>query len=65
MLIFKVDAMSCDHCVRTIENALAELAPGAAIKVDLARHEVALAADLDPALAITAMKAVGYEATTL
>jgi copper chaperone len=65
MLIFKVDAMSCGHCVRTIEAALAKLAPETAIKIDLTRREVALAADLDPALAIAAMKAVGYEAAIL
>ena len=65
MLKFKVDAMSCGHCVRSIEAALAKLAPEAGVKADLARHEVSLAADLDPALAIAAMKAVGYDAVML
>jgi len=65
MLKFKVDAMSCGHCVRSIEGALAKLAPESAIEVDLARREVSLAADLDPALAIAAMKAAGYDAAIL
>jgi copper chaperone len=65
MLKFKVEAMSCGHCVRTIEDALSKLAPAGAIRIDLARQEVSIAGDLDPALAIAAMKAVGYEAAIL
>jgi copper chaperone len=65
MLTFKVDAMNCGHCVRTIQGALAKLAPESAVKIDLARQEVSLAADLEPALAIAAMKAAGYEATVI
>ena len=65
MLKFKVEAMSCDHCVRAIEAALNKLAPAGSIRIDLARQEVSVAADLDPALAIAAMKAVGYEAAII
>jgi copper chaperone len=65
MLKFKVEAMSCGHCVRTIEAALAKLAPAGAIRTDLARQEVSIAGDLDPTLAIAAMKAAGYEAVIL
>ncbi|HWA44430.1 MAG TPA: cation transporter [Hypericibacter adhaerens] len=65
MLRFKVESMSCSHCVRTIETALRKLAPQGAVTVDLDRQEVSLAADIDAAAAIAAMKAVGYDAAVL
>lgn len=65
MLKFKVDGMNCGHCVGTIRHALSRLAPNSAITVDLERGEVSLAADLDPASAIAAMKAAGYEAAVI
>lgn len=62
MLKFKVEAM---NCVRTIQAALGKLAPQSTVNIDLARQEVSLAADLDPALAIAAMKAAGYDAAVI
>jgi copper chaperone len=65
MLKFKVDGMNCGHCAGTIRHALSRLAPESVITVDLDRGEVSLAADLDPASAIAAMKAAGYEAAVI
>ena len=65
MLKFKVDGMNCGHCAGTIRHALSRLAPESAITVDLARAEVSLAADIDPASAIAAMKAAGYAAAAV
>ncbi|MGH6880450.1 heavy-metal-associated domain-containing protein [Hypericibacter sp.] len=65
MLKFKVDGMNCGHCAGTIRHALSRLAPESAVAVDLDRGEVSLAADLDPAAAIAAMKAAGYEAAVI
>jgi copper chaperone len=65
MLKFKVDGMNCGHCVGTIRQALSRLAPEGAVSIDLARREVSLAADLDPAVAVAAMKAAGYDAAVV
>ncbi len=65
MLRFKVEGMSCGHCAGTVRHALSRLAPESAITVDLDRGEVSLAADLDPASALAAMKAAGYDAAVI
>ena len=65
MLKFKVEGMNCGHCAGTIRHALSRLAPESAVTVDLDRGEVSLAADLDPAAAIAAMKAAGYGAAVI
>jgi copper chaperone CopZ len=65
MLKFKVEGMNCAHCVGRIQDALSQLAPGSAVSVDIPLREVSLAADLDPARAIAAMKAAGYDATVI
>jgi copper chaperone len=40
MITFEVDDMTCGHCVRAINEALAFVDPGAKIQVDLASHRV-------------------------
>ena len=65
MLKFKVDEMHCTHCMGRIKQALSQLVPESAINIDIARREVSLAADLDPARAIAAMKAAGYAASVI
>jgi copper chaperone CopZ len=65
MVKLKVEGMSCAHCVGRIRQALSRLVPESAVKVDLSRGEVSLAADLDPASAIAVVKAAGYDATLL
>jgi len=56
---FKVADMSCDHCVATIRKALERGMPGAAVSIDLAAHEVAVAGDA--VLAERIIRDAGYD----
>ena len=40
MQTFKVEGMTCDHCVRTITEAVRGIDPVAQVQVDLAAGEV-------------------------
>lgn len=55
---FAVADMSCGHCEKTIRAALDEALPGAAVRIDLAGHTVAV--DGDAARAEAAIRAAGY-----
>lgn len=56
---FKVEDMSCKHCVGVIDAALSAGLPGIAHTIDLARHEVTVAGD--PAAAEVIIRDAGYE----
>ena len=43
--ILKVEGMSCNHCVNTIETNVGELAGVSTVKVDLTNNEVAVEFD--------------------
>lgn len=43
--ILKVEGMSCNHCVNTIETNVGELSGVSTVKVDLANKEVAVEVD--------------------
>lgn len=57
--VFKVEDMSCGHCVSTIRAALQEAMPGVPVQIDLERHLVTV--DGDAGLAATTMREAGYE----
>ena len=40
MIAFKVDDMTCGHCVQTITQAVKGVDAGATLRVDLASHRV-------------------------
>ena len=40
MVTFKVDDMTCGHCVSSITKAVQAIDPNAQVKVDLAAHRV-------------------------
>ena len=40
MIAFKVDDMTCGHCVRTITQAVQGADAGATVRIDLASHRV-------------------------
>lgn len=58
---FKVESMSCNHCVGAIEQALKEADPSANIKVDLSSKSVALESTLDQQSVLAALDDAGYE----
>lgn len=56
---FKVEDMSCSHCVSTIRKALEETMPGTDVAISLDDHEVTVAGDA--AIAEQAIREAGYE----
>jgi copper chaperone len=61
MLTFRVDDMSCGHCVRAIKQAVRALDAGAAVDVDLSRHLVRVqASHLDAPAVSLALQQAGY-----
>jgi len=44
----KVEGMSCNHCVNSIETSVGELTGVSAVKVDLGNNEVAVDFDNHP-----------------
>ncbi|MDI7861692.1 heavy-metal-associated domain-containing protein [Rhizobiaceae bacterium n13] len=58
---YKIEDMSCDHCVRTVEKAIRSVDPQATVTIDLATKEVSVATAAGPAPIAEALKNAGYE----
>jgi copper chaperone len=58
-ITFRVADMTCNHCASTIRKAIETSLPGAAIAIDLGKHEVTVAGDAG--LAEQAIRTAGYE----
>lgn len=60
---YRVQGMTCDHCVRTVSGALGALAGVREVRVDLAGGIATVTADqpLDDADVRTAVEEAGYE----
>ena len=59
---FIVNGMSCDHCVRSVTDAVTQLDPAAVVEVDLAGKRVRVqSSKADPASVQAAIAAAGYE----
>lgn len=61
MQILKVSGMTCGGCVASVKKALADLAGGAPVKVDLATGQVEIADTIDRQRAIAAIEDAGYD----
>jgi len=61
MQTLKVSGMTCGGCVASVKRALAELAAGTPVNVDLATGEVSLADGIDKTRAIAAIEDAGYD----
>jgi len=61
-MLFKVEKMSCNHCVRAITGAIQALDPQARVEADLASGTVRVTGDLKAEDAVSAMQAEGYPA---
>ena len=59
---FRVENMSCSHCVRAVTNAIRELDPQARVDVDLAAGIVQVIGQVAPEDAAAAIAAEGYPA---
>ena len=62
MLNLTVDGMTCAHCERAVQGAIAEIAPTATITIDRAQNHVSIdnTNPLDRAAIIAAIEAEGY-----
>ena len=60
---YRVEGMTCDHCVRAVRAEVGALEGVAEVEVDLATGEVAVTSDapLDPAIVRAAVDEAGYE----
>ena len=60
---YRVEGMTCDHCVRAVRTEVEAIEGVAEVEVDLATGEVAVtsAAPLDPATVRAAVDEAGYE----
>jgi copper chaperone len=60
--IFTVTGMTCDHCVLSVTEEVADVAGVGTVDVDLASGRVAVTgADLDDEAIAAAVEAAGYE----
>ncbi len=60
MIEFKVDAMSCNHCVRAVTEAIRSADPTAKVEVDLAAKTVRAESSLPRATLAGALAEAGY-----
>ena len=64
MQVFKVQGMSCGHCVRAITQAVQTLDKAAEVQVDLAAGEVRVASRLAEEQVLAAIREEGYQVET-
>ncbi len=62
MQVFKVQGMSCGHCVRAISEAVQALDASARVEVDLAAGEVRIDSQLAAESLLAAIREEGFEA---
>jgi copper chaperone len=60
MQVFKVEGMSCGHCVKAITSALQTRDAAASVRVDLAAKEVGVESSLSAEQVIAAISEEGY-----
>ncbi len=64
MIELKIEGMNCQHCVKAVSDALAEV-PGVTRveSVDLDSASARIEGEADPQALIAAVKAAGYQAS--
>jgi copper chaperone len=65
MLLMNVTKMSCNHCVRSVTEAVHEVAPDAQVEVSLADQTVRVLGATDVMSVAQAVQAAGYEVKVL
>ncbi len=62
-VVLSVGGMTCQHCVRAVEEAVRRIGGVALVRVDLASGRVEIEGDgLDTGLLLAAVREEGYEA---
>lgn len=66
MIAFRVDDMTCGHCVSTLTTVLKRVDAGAKLQFDLATHRIEVEPSTANAAALSdAIKAAGYTPVTV
>ena len=66
MNIFEVKDMTCGHCVSVVTKAINAVAPGAAVRIDLATHRVTIdGTDVNSLQVGKAIRDAGYSAVAV
>jgi len=60
MLEFRVQDMTCNHCVGAITKAVKHVAPQASVEIDLEHHLVRIQGEADQAIVQAAIVDAGY-----
>lgn len=60
MIEFKVETMTCGHCVRAVTEALQSVDPAAQVSVDLAAKKVTVDSSLPRVELAAALAEAGY-----
>ena len=60
MLEFRVQDMTCSHCVSAITKAVKQVAPQASVEVDLDHHRVRVQGEANAEAVKTAIADAGY-----
>ena len=61
MQTFRVTGMTCEHCVRSVAEEVAEVSGADAVRVDLASGALEVDGAADPAAVRAAVEEAGYE----
>jgi copper chaperone len=61
MQVFKVQGMTCGHCVRAVTGALQGVDPQARVEVDLPAKEVRVDSQAEAQALIEAIREEGYQ----
>lgn len=61
MLRFRVDGMSCGHCVQSVTNAVRAADPKAEVQVDLSAKSVTVQSGIQAEAVADAIRGAGYE----
>lgn len=61
MITLKVEGMTCNGCVQSVERALKRVDPSASVKIDLDSGRVDLDGALDRDAAKQAIEATGFD----
>lgn len=65
MLEFKVENMTCGHCVASITKAITAIAPDASVQADLESHRVTVTGNVKANDVLSALDDIGFSAKTV
>jgi copper chaperone len=64
-MLLKVEKMTCNHCVRSVTNAVRSVDPKATVSVDLPGQQVRVVTDSGADAIAAAIRTEGYTAVVI